>query len=98
MDKGDEKTRKMNKVFRTMAFKFLREHFITYVFGNKKVKYSYNLIKYRTIFIKMLSYPDEFYALKIWRYILILFNYYCFIISHALIIILLITKLFYPMY
>ena len=62
---SDEKVLKMKKVFRIMAYKFLREHFISYVFGNKKIKYTLNLLKYRNVFIRMMSFPEDFCALKI---------------------------------
>lgn len=65
----DENTRKMSKIIRIMSLKFLREEAVPYFYHNKKIKRNNLFIRYRSIFMKILENPKEFFMLKIENFI-----------------------------
>ena len=60
---GSTKEEKINKMIRIISYKFLREESIAY-FSKKKNKIE-NILEYKSLFIKFLSEPNNFIALKI---------------------------------
>lgn len=59
-DVENEQIKKFNRVFRIMAFKFLREEFLQYLFTNKKIKQVKAMLKYQKIVLKGLKDPKHF--------------------------------------
>ncbi len=58
------KTRDMNKIFRILAFKFMREESIPYMVNNKNIKNPFIFVKYRYIIFEALKNPTKFSQIK----------------------------------
>lgn len=56
----DPKLKLFNRVFRILAYKFLREEFLTYLYTNKKIKQVDTMLKYQKIVIRGLRDPKNF--------------------------------------
>ncbi len=50
----------MNRIFRILSFKFIREEAIPYMMNNKNIKNRILFVKYKYILLDALKFPEEF--------------------------------------
>ena len=60
----NEEIKTFNRTFRIMAFKFLREDLLSYLFSNKKIKQIDVMLKYKNCILKGLNNPEKFVTWK----------------------------------
>lgn len=61
----DNEIKVFNRIFRILAYKFLREEIISYLYTNKKIKQINCMLKYKNTILKGLEHPDQFNTWKI---------------------------------
>lgn len=64
-ESDDPEQREFCRVFRIMAFKFLREDFVQYIYNNKKIKQAAPMLKYLNVVLKGLQEPKTFSSWKL---------------------------------
>lgn len=64
-EEDEEETKEFCRVFRILAYKFLREDFVQYIYNNKKIKQAAPMIKYLNVVLKGLKDPKNFNSWKL---------------------------------